>query len=173
MKQGGIRLVELKELSLHDGKEIFDMIKEIGPGENGYMNAGYNINYDEFESYLIGHIEMSKGINLNSKYVPQTMYWLYVDGKPVGITKLRHYLNENLKKEGGHIGYTIRPTERGKGYGNLILQEALKKAKQENILEVLLTCNENNTASRRVIEENGGELQDIIEGICRYWIRKF
>lgn len=166
-------MVELKELSLHDGKEIFDMIKEIGPGENGYMNAGYNINYDEFESYLIGHIEMSKGINLSSKYVPQTMYWLYIDGKPVGITKLRHYLNENLKKEGGHIGYTIRPTERGKGYGNLILQEALKKAKQKSILEVLITCNENNTASRRVIEENGGELQDIIEGICRYWIRKF
>lgn len=166
-------LIKLKELSIEDPKEIFDMIKEIGPGENGFDNGGYNINFQEFQLYLKKHINISKAINLEPMYVPQTMYWLYIDGKPVGIGKLRNYLNENLKKVGGHIGYSIRPTERGKGYGNIILSELLKKAKEKNITEVLLTCNENNLASRKVIEHNKGELESVSQGRCKYWIKVF
>lgn len=166
-------LVDLKELTITDGKDIFDMIKEIGPGENGYVNGGYNITYKEFPSYLKNHFETSKGINLEPLHVPQTMYWLFIDGRAVGIGKLRHYLNENLKKAGGHIGYTIRPTERGKGYGKIMLSELLKKAKEKQIAEVLLTCNENNIASRKVIEYNRGELENIFAGKCKYWIKVF
>ncbi|WP_051624319.1 hypothetical protein [Clostridium akagii] len=80
-------MVELKELSIADGKDIYDMIKEIGPGENGFQNRGYYINTENFRDYLKGNINMSKGINLDSKYVPQTLYWLYIDDEPVVLGK--------------------------------------------------------------------------------------
>lgn len=162
--------VILKELSIYDGIDIFAMIKEIGPGDNGFINGGYHIGYSEFGSYLQGNLEMAYGTNLSSRYVPQTTYWLYINEKPIGIGKLRHYLNESLKEVGGHISYTIRPSERKKGYGNLILRELLKEAKRKNITEVFITCIESNISSRKVIEANNGILQDTFHGICRYWI---
>lgn len=165
-------IIELKELNLNDGRDIFEMLKEIGPGENGFSGSGYDIEYEEFPDYLREQIDMAQGIGLDlSRYVPQTRYWLITDGKPVGMGKLRHYLNDNLKIEGGHIGYSIRPSERGKGYGNLILQELLKKARQKEIEEVLITCREDNIRSRKVIEHNGGELESIADGRCKYWIK--
>lgn len=163
-------MIELKELSLHEPRSIYDMIKEIGPGENGFQNSGYNIDYVYFTDFLRGNYNMARGIGLGPKYVPQTMYWLIVDNIPVGIGKLRSYLNDNLNKVGGHIGYTIRPSQRGKGYGNIILKELLIKAKEKDIEKVLITCNENNILSRKVIESNGGKLENIYEKRCRYWI---
>lgn len=170
-KEELIMTVELKELSMQDGKEIFDMIKEIGPGENGFINYGFNMKYEQFSNYLQGNIDMSRGVNLSLRYVPQTTYWLYIDGSPVGIGKIRAYLNAELRREGGHIGYTIRPSKRGRGYGKLMLRELLCKAKERNMKEVLITCYVNNTPSRRIIEGNGGILNDIVEGKCRYWVK--
>lgn len=167
-------IVELKELSLSDGLDIFDMLKEIGPGENGFMNSGHDIEYEDFPAYLKRQVDMAKGIGIDLNiYVPQTTYWLYVDNRPVGNGRLRHYLNDNLRKLGGHIGYCIRPSERGKGYGNLILKELLAKAWEKGIKEALVTCKESNTRSRKIIEHNGGKLEDITNGECRYWIKNF
>jgi predicted acetyltransferase len=73
----------------------------------------------------------------------------------------------------GHIGYCIRPTERGNGYGNIILMELLKKAKGNGIEEVLLTCDESNVPSRKVIEVNEGRLEEVCNGKCKYWIKNF
>lgn len=164
--------IELRELSLDDGQDILEMIREIGPGENGYANGEYDMPYEQFPEYLKKNIDMSKGIDIDlTRYVPQTRYWLIVDGRPVGIGKLRDYLNDFLKTTGGHIGYCIRPSERGKGYGNIILRELLKKAREKGIEEVLITCNDDNTRSRRVIEYNGGKLAMVDNGECRYWIK--
>jgi len=164
--------VELRELSLDDGVDVFEMVREVGPGENGFSNSGYDLEYAGFPDYLRGQVHMAEGVGIDpTRHVPQTRYWLFVNGRPVGIGKLRHSLNENLRRLGGHIGYTIRPSERGKGYGILILRELVKRAAEMGIGEVLLTCTEDNVVSRRVIERNGGELQDISEGECRYWIR--
>jgi len=166
--------IELRELSLDDGMDVFEMLKEIGPGESGYGNSGYDIEYTDFPKYLQSRIDMSNGVGIDlTIYVPQTIYWLFVDGRPVGVGKFRHYLNDSLRKIGGHIGYCIRPTERGKGYGNLILEELLKKAWEKGITEALITCREDNIRSRKVIEHNGGILEDIIDGGCRYWIKQY
>ncbi|KUO70185.1 MAG: GCN5 family acetyltransferase [Clostridia bacterium BRH_c25] len=164
-------LVELRELSIEDGKEIFDMLKEIGPGENGFMNSAYGVSLDEFPDYLKENEDYSKGINLPPEYVPRTIYWLYIDSKPVGIGKLRHCLNNFLRKHGGHIGYCIRPTARGKGYGTIILYELLRKAKDKAVDEALIVCDEANIQSRKVIEGNSGVLEAINEGECKYWIK--
>lgn len=160
--------VELRELALTDGREIFDMIKEIGPGENGFENGGHALEFADFPAYLARHVFFARGIDIPPQYVPQTMYWLYVDGSPVGIGKLRHYLNDNLRMRGGHIGYTIRPTARGCGYGTLILRELLEQATEKGIPEVLITCEETNTLSRKVLAANGCELFEIRDGCC-FW----
>ena len=165
--------IELRELFADDGMDIFEMIKEIGHGENGFGNKGYNMEYSDFPEFLRKQINNAKGLSTNSQYVPQTMFWLIINGKPVGIAKLRHYLNDKLRQEGGHIGYSIRPSERGKGYGNIILKETLLSAKNKGIEEVLITCNEDNIPSRKVIEANGGNLEEVEDGKCKYWIRKF
>lgn len=164
-------LIELKDLSLNDGQAVFDMIKEIGPGENGFVNRGYEMSYDQFPDYLLTHLNESKGANLKPGNVPQTYYWLFINNRPVGIGKLRHYLNDNLRNNGGHIGYSIRPSERGKGFGNTILNELLKKAKEKGIEEVLITPYETNDRSRKLIEANGCQLKEIKNGYCYYWYK--
>lgn len=93
--------IELRELSQNDGNDILEMIREIGPGENGFMNDDHDMNETRFKDYLYQNINMSRGINLQPQWVPQTKYWLLVDGYPVGVGKLRHYLNDNLKKSVG------------------------------------------------------------------------
>lgn len=163
--------VELRKITESDGRDIFDMLQEIGPGENGFGNSGFNIIFDKFPEYLDNNIGFSKGIGLDEKYVPQTIYWLIIDNIPVSFGKLRHYLNDNLRKVGGHIGYSIRPSERKKGYGNLILKQILKEAKKLNIAEVLLTCDADNIPSRKIIEKNNGILESLENGECKYWIK--
>lgn len=163
--------IELRECSLSDGNDVLEMLREIGPGENGYQNNAYSINDENFKDAIFRWIGVSRGIGLKPEFVPQTLYWLFIDGSPVGTAKLRQYLNDSLRIIGGHIGYCVRPSERGKGYGNILLAETLKKAAEINIPRALFTCNEDNAASRRVIENNGGVLECIIKGKCHYWIQ--
>ena len=162
--------LELVKCNINYGPEIPEMIREIGPGENGFHNNGYDMNDEELREYIMHNINMSRGIDLAPGHVPQTLYWLYADGRPVGHAKLREYLNERLRFIGGHIGYCIRPTERRKGYGKLLLGEVIKEARKLNIPKALVTCYEVNKASRGVIEGNGGRLADITDGECHYWI---
>ena len=99
----------------------------------------------------------AKGVYSKKGLVPQTVYWL-VDGKNfLGKLSIRHKLTKYLKNFGGHIGYYIRPSQRGKGYGREILRLGLKKAKLLGIKNVLITCSIKNDPSRRVIEGNGGK----------------
>ncbi|MNJ73270.1 Acetyltransferase (GNAT) family protein [compost metagenome] len=102
--------------------------------------------------------------------MPQTIYWLYVDDRPVAYGKLRHQLNESLLMYGGHIGYIVRPTERGKGFGKLFLSKMIEEANKRSVDKLLITCDETNERSRKVIEKNRGQLDSITNGICRYWI---
>ncbi|MHC5267899.1 GNAT family N-acetyltransferase [Enterococcus sp. LJL98] len=149
---------------------VFEMVHEIGRGENGFTNSLYSDDFFTFQINVLENADMSEGINLEPKFVPQTIYWLYIDGKPVGYGKLRHYLNQHLLQRGGHIGYVIRPTERGKGYAKILLEKLIQESKEKGIKQVLLTCYENNMASKKVIESNGGKLENKKAGIYFYWI---
>lgn len=162
--------INLKKLSESDGYDVYEMIEEIGEGENGFRNSLPLSGFEDFRNSLPRYVEMSQGINLPEGYVAQTIYWLYVNEKPVAYGKLRHRLNEHLLMHGGHVGYSVRPTERGKGYGKLILAEIIKEARKMGIDRLLLTCDDTNTRSRNVIESNNGKLENIVDGNCRYWI---
>lgn len=164
--------INLKELSVNDGIDIFEMIREIGLGENGFTTNFPDSSFEDFKSCLPDLVDKSKGINLSEGYVPQTIYWLYVNEKPVAYGKLRHYLNEKLLQYGGHVGYIVRPSERGNGFGTLFLGELIKVAESKEIRRLLITCDEDNIPSRKVIERNGGKLDTVNNGICRYWIEK-
>lgn len=106
--------------------------------------------------------------------------WLVIrqtDDCLVGMSNLRFELsNAYLKNFGGHIGYSVRPSERKKGYGKIILNETLKQAKTREIDTVLVTCNDINYASAKIIEANQGVLAEkVIDSsdqmlVRRYWI---
>lgn len=121
--------------------------------------------------------DWKRGKQLPDGWVPaSTFYMVRKNGKIVGKSSLRHELNDHLRKIGGHIGYYIRAGHRGKGYGTVILKLTLEKAKAIGLEKVLVTCDDDNIASAKSIEKNGGVLQDtyrnddMLVAVRRYWI---
>ena len=93
-----------------------------------------------------------------------------------GIINIRHELNEFLRQYGGHIGYSVHPACWNQGYATEMLALALQQCDALGLRELLLTCSPDNPASRRVIEKNGGVLENIVEfqgnPVCHYRIRR-
>lgn len=129
--------------------------------------------FNEFVTQVLGY---ARGERLPAGHVPQTDYWLVDKDEFIGRVSVRHALTESLKRIGGHIGYEIRPSARGKGYGTAILKLALPRARDLGLQRVLVTCDETNIASRKIIEKNGGVLENKVSnpetGIdkLRFWI---
>ena len=98
----------------------------------------------------------SRGERLPEGFVPATMYWLVEDGEVVGVADLRHRLTDHLRREGGNIGYGIRPSRRGRGLATALLAQTLVKARELGLTEALVTCAKTNIASARTILKNGG-----------------
>ena len=171
----------LKEPSIEDKEEIVNMCEELRNCDDEYKFEGLSNfkdivdnNYEEF----LEKCEENKHIDqINPNYANQTTFILIDEnGHVYGAGNLRHELRGNLINIGGHIGYAIRPSERGKGYGTTQLLLFLEKTKEMGIDKALLTCRENNIASARVIEKCCGvkdkSVYSMYEGIMesRYWI---
>lgn len=135
------------------------------------------VTHETFSDYLAYLETCRTGQNLTPGLVPDTVYWLVEGNECIGRVSIRHYLNEDLEKYGGHIGYLIRPSKRNMGYGSQILTLALDKARAMKLKRVLLTCDETNVASAKIIEKHGGVLENTLEkedgrpAKRRYWIR--
>ncbi len=108
--------------------------------------------------------------------LPYEDFWLMEVDSWIGLLTLRSQINEQFLHSGGHIGYVIRPSQRRRGYGTALLRLGLNKARERGLTRVLLTCDETNTASRKVIEANGGQFENAVEvagqatKMLRYWI---
>lgn len=108
--------------------------------------------------------------------VTQTTHWPILDGRVVGHIGLRHRLNDELAEYGGHIGYAVRPSHRGRGIASEMLRLVLETAAARAVGKLLLTCAPDNVASNRTILANGGVLERtvFVERIGRatnlYWI---
>lgn len=102
--------------------------------------------------------------------VPSSYFWIMEGEEFVGYLALRHSLNDWLFNEGGHIGFSVRPTRRRQGYAGRGLALALPEARALGLDRVLLTCDEDNTGSRLTIEGNGGVYEDSRNGKRRYWV---
>ncbi len=104
---------------------------------------------------------MAKGIGIPGDHVPCTFMFAFIGERIVGRTSIRHELNENLRKDGGHIGYAVTPSDRQKGYATEILKQSLAFCiKELNLNEILITCDDDNIASIKTIDKNGGVLID-------------
>jgi predicted acetyltransferase len=122
----------------------------------------------------MGNIRRGRG--LDEGRVPATFLFAEEDGELVGRVSIRHELNDFLRREGGHIGYAVRPGNRRRGFATEILQQALIIARAEGVDQVLVICHDDNVASAATIERCGGELADLGvdsdgHAIRRYWIR--
>ena len=103
-------------------------------------------------------------------HVPATTLWWIDDDEYLGRLAIRHRLTARLREVGGHIGYDIRPSARRRGHATALLAAALPMAHDLRIGLALITCDEDNIASRKVIEANGGVFEDTRDGKRRYWV---
>jgi len=129
------------------------------------------------KKYISTLRKQARGIGLPKGYVPQTSYWLIDKDRYVGEIRLKHRLNKQLKKIGGHVGYIIKPKERKRGYGTKILKLAFPKLKKIGIKRALITCDKTNIGSRKIIENNGGKFYREIKirgrkvPTLQYWVK--
>ena len=117
----------------------------------------------------------AEGRFLKPGWGPCTTRFLELDGALVGVVNIRHELSEQLRQVGGHIGYSVAPSARRKGHGTTLLRAGLDVCRGLGIDQALVTCDETNLGSIRVIENNGGRLfeTDARPGsppICRFWV---
>lgn len=138
----------------------------------------YKLALEDLDAYFRSLVKYAKGVNLPVGHVPSSTFWLVSGGgRIVGRSSLRHHLTTELAHEGGHIGYDIRPSERRKGYGTLILKLTLQRAREKGLRRVFITCDADNVGSAKVIGKNGGELrgQEVSRRtgklISQYWIK--
>ena len=151
--------------------------KEESLAESPIINGSAGL--DRFSSIEIWFEELKKRScegTVPKGLVPSSTY-LGVrekDNYIVGMIDIRHYLNEYLTQVGGNIGYGVRKTERNKGYAKQMLKLALEKCKELKIKKVLITCDEDNIASEKVILSANAKLEDIRnvdgENKKRFWI---
>ena len=169
---------------------MLHLIEPCGAYLPSYIDA-----FDEYEGYprragnplsdprsgdLLARLEDRRHArNLPAGYVGATTFWLVDDEAQrfLGQIDIRHRLTPSLERYGGHIGYAIRLGEWGKGYGTQMLALALPHAKALGIARCLITCDDDNPGSARVMEKNGFTLADKVPNVIggeaivtrRYW----
>ncbi|MEK5380536.1 GNAT family N-acetyltransferase [Niallia sp. FSL W8-0635] len=133
-------------------------------------------NYTDFHEWLNKVISQENGDNLPSNRVPATQFLSIGNGKLIGLINIRHRLTPELLMESGHIGYSIHPEERRKGYATEQLRLSLIEANKLGLSKVLITCDKENIASAKTIQKVGGVLENEVnsadgkEIVQRYWI---
>jgi len=169
--------LQLVRLTADRQPELVDMLAEYEEAGEDRFRGLLKLVRRDIHPYLQFLARHDSGADLPAGRVPSTEYWLVNEDRTIlGSSRLRSYLNQNLTLEGGHIGYGIRPSQRRKGYGKAILRLTLEKAKELGLERVLVTCDVDNVASSRIIESNGGVLENeaISEAtgkpIYRFWI---
>ena len=131
--------------------------------------------YESIEEWIDSVEKKSDIHTLPEGYVPSNVYLAIENNRLVGIIDLRHHIDHPiLGLWGGHIGYSVRPSERHKGIAKKMLRLNLENARKIGLEKVLVTCSENNPASRKTILSNLGVFEKIVEVndeiIERYWI---
>lgn len=167
----------LESPSIKRKDEAINYVKEFYEN-NSNLNgdSGLDKYLDDYEGWLEFLNKLSNPLTVPSGYCLGYEYFLIRknDSKLVGLINLRHNLNKNLLLHGGHIGYSIKVTERRKGYNKINLYLCLIKARELGLDKVLLTAYDDNIGSVKTILDAGGVLENKINDsgkfLGRYWI---
>jgi len=160
-------------------KEFIQEFHDHSSGINGVGGLDRFLRESTYTAWLAKVMKDTDAENLPEGRVPGYTYF-YVredDGKIIGMINIRLTLNDFLRREGGHIGYCIRPKERNKGYGTQMLGDALALLSFIGLDDIIITCDKSNTASACVIKNCGGALDEEFysdtygEVVQRYRIR--
>lgn len=161
----------LRRPSQTDKEDILEMMTEFEKNQSAHDGGFWDTENFDYEEWLEENLQAEAGLNIPENWVPAIQLVSFNEsGHALGFLHLRLRLNEHLLEKGGHIGYSIRPSERGKGYAKESLRQGLQVAREKNIKRALVTCSTKNPASRAVILANGGQLENICNKIERYWI---
>jgi predicted acetyltransferase len=165
----------LRPLGLADEEAVTAAVAELdAEGEHwSYRHRG-DLPWPEYVALVHG---WEHGIDLPDDFVAHLELVAEVDGEIVGRSSIRWELNDFLRTLGGHIGYAVRPAHRRQGHATEILRQSLEIIRARGVRRVLVTCDDDNLASARVIEANGGVLESVVPHIDpgeplrrRYWI---
>ena len=167
-------MVRLVEPNTSYKTHYIEMLEDWKSTGEGLVPFTLNFDTSDFEKFIDALKRAS--VKADKGFVRHSTFWMLSESgdKIIGVSNVRHYLNENLLKEGGHIGFGIRPSYRRKGYAVKILELSLKEAKRLNIEKALVTCDKSNIGSSKTILRNGGVLwkEHVHEGVAKlnYWI---
>ena len=163
--------LEIRKLSIDDGQDIYEMLQELPADENGFINSVKDKTFDEYKEWLKKSAKSAEQVGVVDGWkVPTTTFWLFEDGKPVGIGKVRHSLTDALFENGGNVGYAICPTARNRGLGKKLLSCLIAESQKIGAGKLLLTIQNHNIASIHVALANGGKTEKITADRHYIWI---
>ncbi|MCM1106871.1 MAG: GNAT family N-acetyltransferase [Blautia sp.] len=168
-------MVIAREFTEQDRESLLAMVAEIETCDANFEGLNDIERIEDYSLFLDKLEQWKHQERIPADYSPQTIFGVFDEGRLVGGFVLRHVLKGALINHSGNIGYLVRPGERKKGYGKILLMLALEKAGAIGLEKVLVTCRNDNTASVKVIESCGKYENDYYDedaGITykRYWI---
>jgi len=169
--------VELVPPSITFRDSYRELVAEFAAASEKFVPFVLSFEHSDFGAFLKTLDNCARGVALPDGFVAHSTYWLVRGGNDVvGVSNIRHALTAALRREGGNIGYGIRPSERRQGHGSQILRRSLDQAATLGLTRVLVTCAKTNIGSSKAILRNGGilESEEFLpergELVQRYWI---
>ena len=166
LEKGSGNMLRFELPTLKRKEQAIDYIHEFHKHKSNVNGTG-GLDINDYENWLKRTIDAHKGANIRKDRVPASTYFVFdEDDKLIGMCNIRHILSEYLITSGsGHIGYSVRPNERRKGYATSILQESLNILRNDfSVAEALVGCYKGNVGSNKTIIADGGILQrEILE----------
>lgn len=165
-----LKLVKLEPKYRRHLEEM--MTEWYATGEKIIPYAIRRLDYRNFDNYL-KNLEVR---DADEGLVPDSTFFCLDEEQDrfVGAVNIRHYLNEGLLRNGGHIGDGVRPSQRRRGIATAMIALALEECRALGIGRVLMVCDKNNIGSAKSIQKNGGVLENeiVVDGVTeqRYWI---
>lgn len=147
-------------------------IRELG----GEVRYPFTLDFDASDfAALIRRLEnFEAGFDIPPGLVPNTTFWLVDAGEILGVSNLRHHLNDEIRRCGGHIGLGIRPSRRKRNLGTKLMALTIDEARKREIEEIHIHCDKRNQASARMIIANDGVLDsEIHDGVPARTIQRF